>query len=153
MLSIKPRKCLGSLRVLSLSHFSGIPGKRRHYLKNLWMWLLSNGVNPCEIHIGTYHKILEKIMSARTLPVWIIRNRKSMKLKKVPEPPNFYWQADRNSPLQVLATYYSWKRKDDSETETESSEGITKCPGSRTESQEVCSQALTPNQGSLVRLA
>ena len=65
------------------------------------MWLLPNEMNPCEIYIRPTHKILEKIMSAETPPAWT--KKQSVKLKGDPEPPKFYWQADKNSQLQTLA--------------------------------------------------
>nr|XP_060477281.1 uncharacterized protein LOC132670870 [Panthera onca] len=61
----------------------------------------ARGVDPCYVVVETVSYSYVEGRTSETPPAWT--KKQSVKLKGDPEPPKFYWQADKNSQLQTLA--------------------------------------------------
>ena len=113
---------LGNLRVFDPQPSQQEPMREKGLSqKDLWVWLLFNGVkpseNPCKIL-----RVLEKIVSAETLPAWTKRGRE-YKIKGGCQNPKILLEGSRI--IQPLSWKHvlSYKRNNNSGGRTESPKG------------------------------
>ena len=83
------QRSLGNIRVFDFHAFQQEPMREKALsLKDLWVWLLFNGVkpseNPCKIL-----RVLKKMGSAETLQAWIETGKVKKEAVKI---PRFCWK-------------------------------------------------------------
>ena len=104
------------------------PEYRRAYLRDLQVWLLSNGMVP-QLDSQETHKLFKWMILAKTLPAWNKWDRDSTKWKGDFGP----WSSDDRKQTDnytaANTSFSSWKKKDNSESRIKSPRSKVKSHG------------------------